>query len=163
MTAREMIDSLSGTLLCDERILSVPERGAACQPAAAYEKPGERPGQHGSRGHYPYCWRNHRRTSAGSAGRKHDPATAPAAVGIIYEFSKPQPATDPRRIATNHATSARARITSARYKPAAHKRRSATSYSAATRARIASAGHQSAAHLVLRNYLAAADGKNRCP
>ena len=26
MTAREMIDSLSGTLLCDERILSVPER-----------------------------------------------------------------------------------------------------------------------------------------
>ncbi|MGC1434704.1 MAG: hypothetical protein WA847_02330, partial [Terriglobales bacterium] len=26
MTAREMIDSLSGTLLCDDRILSVPER-----------------------------------------------------------------------------------------------------------------------------------------
>ena len=26
MTAREMIDSLSGTLLCDERILSVPEK-----------------------------------------------------------------------------------------------------------------------------------------
>src|SRR5271170_198949 len=26
MTPREMIDSLSGTLLCDERILSVPER-----------------------------------------------------------------------------------------------------------------------------------------
>ena len=26
MTAREMMDSLSGTLLCDERILSVPER-----------------------------------------------------------------------------------------------------------------------------------------
>jgi Rps23 Pro-64 3,4-dihydroxylase Tpa1-like proline 4-hydroxylase len=26
MTAREMVDSLSGTLLCDERILSVPER-----------------------------------------------------------------------------------------------------------------------------------------
>ena len=26
MTAREMIDSLSGTLLCDERILSVSER-----------------------------------------------------------------------------------------------------------------------------------------
>src|SRR5277367_298900 len=26
MTAREMVDSLSGTLLCDERILSVPEK-----------------------------------------------------------------------------------------------------------------------------------------
>src|ERR1700719_413882 len=43
MTAREMIDTLSGTLLCDERILSVPERDLLANLLQRTRTPGSTP------------------------------------------------------------------------------------------------------------------------
>jgi hypothetical protein len=168
MTAREMMDSLSGTLLCDERILSVPERELLANLLQRTRNQASIPQNAVATAITRTVGEIIAERAPGSSGGKLYPTATPAAVNDVLEFSKPKSAGDSLLVSNASAKPfARTEPTPpARHHSPAHQRGITADNTAQPFARTEPTPptrHKSAAHHTRDYNLATEDRRSRRP